>query len=139
MPVKSIKAKARRADYHSVYVRTHRSERNAYLRAWCKNNPELRYLRYLRHRLKSKYGLTIEQYHAILKRQHGLCAICGMKLRVSTPEERLVRYGNMAVVDHKGKVVRGILCNNCNRGIGLLGENIATLRRAIRYLSIRRD
>lgn len=116
-----------------------REYRNAYVRNWCKNNPELRYLRYLRHRLKSKYGLTIEQYRAILKKQRGLCAICGMKVRVPTPQDRLVRYGDMAVVDHKDQTVRGILCNNCNRGIGLLKENIATLRRAIRYLSIRRD
>ena len=30
--------------------------------------------------------------------------------------------------------IRGVLCPNCNRGIGLLGDNIEGVRRALDYL-----
>lgn len=56
-----------------------------------------------------------------LKKQKGLCAICRRKLK-------------KACQDHKGKVLRGVLCDACNRGIGCLGDSRRILRRAIAYL-----
>lgn len=41
-------------------------------------------------------------------------------------------------VDHchsTGKI-RGLLCSNCNRGIGLLGDTLDDLRSAVRYLEM---
>jgi hypothetical protein len=37
--------------------------------------------------------------------------------------------------DHETGIVRGILCNSCNVGIGLLGDSVEGLERAIRYLT----
>ena len=37
--------------------------------------------------------------------------------------------------DHFTNKVRGILCNSCNVGIGLLGDNIEGLERALYYLN----
>ena len=79
--------------------------------------------------LKSAYGIDILEYNEILEGQDGRCAICG------GTDPKLGAVKNLCV-DHchdTGKV-RGILCNSCNRGIGLLGDNIATLQNAINYL-----
>lgn len=83
-----------------------------------------------RHRgyyLKKAYGLTVAQYDEMVAACGGKCAVCG---RIPRERERLH-------VDHNhttGKV-RGLLCNQCNAGIGLLGDAPEGLRRAIEYLT----
>lgn len=74
------------------------------------------------------YGITIEEYEAILKKQGGVCAACS-EFNVASNKTRMP-------LDHchvTGKI-RGILCNRCNRGLGLLGEDINRLSGLIRYL-----
>lgn len=97
-------------------------------RTWRKNNPEKhKELKPHWHR-KTTYGITKEQYKNQFEKQQGLCAICNHK-HVSGRRTGLV-------VDHNhstGKF-RGLLCHSCNRGIGLLKENIEILRSAIKYL-----
>lgn len=80
--------------------------------------------------LKS-YGLTLEEYEAMLERQGGGCAICG------TTEVR--GFGTRQAVDHchDSGLVRGILCGNCNRGIGAFKHDPDRLAAAVDYL--RRD
>jgi len=69
-----------------------------------------------------RYGITLEEY----KKYPQECNICGSK------EEG--RGFNMNVDhDHKTGKVRGLLCNSCNRGLGLLGED--NLEKAILYLN----
>jgi len=82
-----------------------------------------------RSNLKNKYGLTFEDYEAMLERQSGGCAICG------TTEVR--GFGDRLAVDHchDTNTVRGILCGNCNRGIGNFNHDPALLLAAAGYLS----
>lgn len=81
----------------------------------------------LRELLLSKYGLTTEHYELLLEMQGGRCGICGT---TSTGTK-----GSFCVDhDHDSGRVRGLLCDRCNRGIGLLGDNPDTLRSAARYL-----
>lgn len=64
--------------------------------------------------------------------QSGLCAICGGE--GFTMKEC---HSLKLVVDHchaTGKV-RGLLCHNCNRALGLLKDSSESLRCAINYLS----
>lgn len=70
-----------------------------------------------------KYGLTLEQFEEMVSEQEGCCAICR-------------RVMKEPVVDHchDTRVVRGLLCHSCNRGIGLLGDNPEVLKRATVYL-----
>ena len=72
--------------------------------------------------LKKKYRLTVEDYDSMVRAQKGRCAIC-------LEEGRLF-------VDHNHKTgkVRGLLCNNCNRGIGLLKDEVNVLLNAARYV-----
>lgn len=98
-------------------------------------NPVARFIRYFKHRLKSKYGMTPERYEYILLAQHGRCLVCNTFMDIPTPEHR-VRHGKSAVIDHDHETgsVRAILCNNCNRAIGLLAHSVDTTRRALAYL-----
>jgi hypothetical protein len=86
------------------------------------------------HRLR-KYGLTADDYWAMVEAQAGVCAICGQV-------ESTTRRGEVKTLavdhDHTTGAVRGLLCNRCNTGIGLLGDNPATLAAAIRYLNSHR-
>lgn len=97
-------------------------------RLWRKNNPDRDRERNRKHQLKFKlkniYNLTEEEYNNLVKKSNGRCEIC-------KSEEKLV-------IDHchNTKVTRGLLCNNCNTGIGMLKDDIKVLQQAIKYLTI---
>lgn len=81
--------------------------------------------------LKSTYGITPEQYQAILISQGGGCAICG------TPENKGNKRRHKALAvdhDHNTGAVRGILCHACNLAVGILGDNVELLKKATDYL-----
>jgi len=72
------------------------------------------------------YGITLEQFTTMREQQGGMCLICH-------------KFMDKPHVDHchaTGKV-RGLLCGNCNRGLGVFFENIQTLENAISYLKAR--
>jgi hypothetical protein len=78
-------------------------------------------LLYVRH----KYKLSEKQYTMMLSQQHHCCDICRHPF-VRTPH-----------VDHchLTNKVRGLLCKKCNTAIGLLGDDVAMLKQAIKYLN----
>jgi hypothetical protein len=82
-----------------------------------------------------KFGLTLEQYDAMLAEQDGTCAIC------HRPETRK-RFGwvQPLSVDHDPATgrVRGLLCDYCNRSIGQRG-GLGWLRSAVAYLEASDD
>ena len=73
---------------------------------------------------KYKYGLTEAGFSQLIEEQDYRCAIC------------LVDIETDAHVDHNHdtKAVRGLLCGQCNRGIGMFRDNIEALERAAAYL-----
>lgn len=75
-----------------------------------------------------KYRVTPERWQEMFDKQGGRCAGC-MK---PFGNER----SNKPCVDHNHEtgVFRGLLCHACNRGLGLLKENITTLQTLILYL-----
>ena len=73
-----------------------------------------------------RYGITLEIYQKILAAQGGGCAICGSNRRLHTDHS------------HSTKVVRGILCENCNRGLGMFQDSSDRLRLAMAYLDASR-
>lgn len=98
--------KSCRKEYHSLNVKRHREI------CW-KND------------IRKKYNLTVSQYQEILEKQDYKCAICGIK---NTTRKLAIDH------NHATKEVRGLLCNNCNRGIGHLKDSITNLQKAIEYL-----
>ena len=79
--------------------------------------------------IKRKYGMTQHEWEALFKEQDECCAICKTK----------VPGGSNWHTDHchdSGKV-RGILCCNCNQGLGQIGDN--NLIAAVFYLQKHRQ
>ncbi len=83
--------------------------------------------------LKKLYGITSEEYNSMVDKQNGLCAICG------SPEKTFdsnTKQTKVLSVDHNHETgqIRGLLCNSCNRGIGLIGDSPEKLLSAIKYM-----
>jgi hypothetical protein len=73
------------------------------------------------------YGIDVADYERMLQEQNGGCYICGKK----PTGKRALDIDH----DHETGKVRGLLCSNHNRGIGLLDDDISLLARAIQYLA----
>ena len=76
--------------------------------------------------LIKSYGLSVHEFEALYTKQHGRCAICNSS-NWGKPSPSIDH-------DHNTNKVRGLLCNNCNRGLGLLGDSTDNLRSALEYL-----
>lgn len=83
-------------------------------------------------KLLRKFGITLEAYKIIERKQHGKCAICGR-----TPEDDSMKHSLAVDHDHRTNKVRGLLCRHCNIGLGKLGDSVEGLQRAIAYLQNR--
>lgn len=82
-------------------------------------------------RFKKKYDMTPEDYEAVLEWQGGGCAVCQTETNVKVGGiEKLFAVDH----DHSTGKIRGLLCDPCNRGIGLLKDNSRILRDAADYL-----
>jgi hypothetical protein len=81
-------------------------------------------------RLKA-FGITPEEYAAMVVAQDGRCAIC----REEETATARGRVRSLAVDhDHETGAVRGLLCSRCNTALGLFRDNPALLLEAIAYL-----
>ena len=92
--------------------------------AWKKAHPDKAALSTRKATLKRKYGITHDEFVSMVAAQGGRCAVCGI-----TPHTRLA-----VDHDHATRKVRGLLCTNCNTGIGLFKDSIKLLRAACAYL-----
>jgi hypothetical protein len=72
--------------------------------------------------LKRRYGITEAEVDAMTRRQGSLCAIC---------REAVAKHVDH---DHATSKVRGILCFNCNGGLGQFKDRVDRLEQAIDYL-----
>ena len=89
---------------------------------------------YRRRQVAFAHGITVDDYDRMFDNQDGKCAICG----TTNPhgEGSNSTYLKNLSIDHCHKTgrIRGLLCNKCNRGIGLLQDDSELLQRAIEYL-----
>jgi len=77
--------------------------------------------------LKRNFGISVEEYDKLLKKQNDKCAIC---------EAVSCRSGKRFAVDHDHKtgLVRGLLCFACNTSLGKFNDSQELLYKAISYL-----
>lgn len=78
------------------------------------------------HKLKTRYGITVQDYEQMLEDQKGTCFLCK---KSPTPKRKLS-------IDHchKSGKVRALLCMTCNAGLGSFKDDTKLLARAIKYL-----
>lgn len=71
-----------------------------------------------------RYGLTRESFNELVAFQEGRCAICK------------VAFTNTPIIDHdhEKRIVRGLLCRDCNFALGYFEDNARLLQNAIDYL-----
>lgn len=83
--------------------------------------------------LYRNYGITLDDYDRMYEKQNGVCAICNLP--------QLSKRNTRLCVDHDHDTgeVRGLLCDSCNRGIGLLKDDPRLLERAAQYIRTSKD
>ena len=72
--------------------------------------------------MRRKFKLSDEQYAAFMENDN--CQVCGRDIT------------SKKCIDHchTTEKIRGVLCNNCNTALGLVGDNVQILSKLIRYL-----
>jgi len=106
----------------------------------------LRLERSRRATLKGLYGLTLEAYSQLYESQRGMCAICGKGIvRAYDGTGKRGPRAHGAYVDHDhaccpgrkscGRCVRGLLCRQCNQGLGSFRDSAKLLLVAARYVA----
>lgn len=102
----------------------------AYMREYRIKNPDI----VRNNDLKKKYGISLEQFEQLLLKQNSVCAIC------KEPETKLEWRSKRPLplsVDHcheTGKI-RGLLCADCNRALGMFRDSPEVLLSAIKYVT----
>lgn len=87
---------------------------------------------YRAHRqIRTTYGITLKQRAKLLVAQRNCCAIC------ETPFA-LIKLTHTDH-DHVSGKVRGILCQRCNVGLGMLRDDVAILNKAIKYVEAAKE
>ena len=111
-----------------AFYKNNPGKASTYARVYRKRNPN----GWKNSQLKYHFGITINDYNELLRRQKGVCAICG-----ETNKYMKRKRVNGLVVDHchKKDRVRGLLCDACNLAVGLMKDDVRILRNAIKYLS----
>lgn len=85
---------------------------------------------------KYKYGMTEEELRHVLDLQGGGCGICARPLDVDAED----KVSKPAVDhDHETGTTRAVLCQNCNTGLGMFGDDVRTLRMALAYLMMHKE
>lgn len=100
------------------------NSRHTYCNARCGNRAK---------KIKNRYGLHPDDVVQLYKKQRGRCAICNIKGDVF--ELGFNKRPTLVIDhDHKTGVVRGLLCDECNLGIGKLKDCWKLLKQATEYL-----
>ena len=115
-------------EYAARYRQTHRDEILERARIWYQDNPN----KALDKRLRSRYKISLGEVLRLADNVGCLCPICGKNIVVGAS----VQTKDRLVVDHNHETgdVRGVLCWNCNVGLGFFEDKPESLARAIIYL-----
>lgn len=98
---------------------------------WMEKQPE-KFKRNIKNsNIKKLYGITYSEYEKMVLIQENKCAICGKE-----PDLKKYRACHSLAIDHchKSGMVRGLLCNKCNRALGWFEDSSVILEKALKYL-----
>lgn len=77
-----------------------------------------------------KYGINVEEYDDLLKKQNNRCYICNIHQK---DLDRALSVDHC----HKTGKVRGLLCGNCNRILGVINDDVEIAKRIVEYLILK--
>jgi len=117
-----LKNKEKLQEYNKQYAEKNKEKIKRYNKAKYRRNPEY----YKELNLQRNFKLIIDQYNKLLEDQNSKCAICGRDNNVK----------KALAVDHNHKTgkIRGLLCHNCNIGLGVFNDNPLILIKVVKYL-----
>lgn len=108
-----------RKEYRAeVYARDPQAAKD-YQREWKRRNPA----KVTEYGRRHRHGVEPEDFERLLAEQEGRCAICGT-------DDEMLRIDHC----HDRRVIRGLLCDRCNRGVGFFDDNPERLRAAAEYV-----
>lgn len=136
--------RAAQAAYCREWRRDNLERARANERRWRDKNPEKIRAKYLKRReritpedsrrwqLWSRYRLRPRDFDALWETQAGKCGACSKDLLP------LGRQGNATAIDHchNSDKIRGLLCNRCNRVLGMCNEDVKVFQGLAKYLKI---
>ena len=81
-----------------------------------------------RQKVVEAYGITLDDYDTMYQEQQGRCKICKIEEKYVAKQRFHIDH------DHETGSVRGLLCAQCNKGLGMFKDNSEFLRAAANYL-----
>lgn len=141
LAAKYMRERLERAENGTDSVMCHHKDREHYRSGFCeecyKQRQESKRDTYnseagQRHYFKKTYGITLEEYKSMFYNQCGRCLICGRDGQDGINVEKSMRLH--VDHDHATGEIRGLLCNDCNRGLGCFKDNPEWLSKAALYL-----
>lgn len=113
--------------YNRNYYLENKEKIKASSKKWRTDNKEKVKLLDREARLRNRYGMNSEDYDALYDKQKGYCAIC-------TTHQSLLKRALCVDHCHKTGKIRGLLCDDCNKGLGFFDDNPELIRKAIDYV-----
>ncbi len=103
--------------------------RKAYMREYGSKNP----MKHKQYGLKRQFGVTLEWYLSEYDKQGGKCKLCG---KPGEAFNSVTGRTTTLAVDHchKTGAIRGLLCQDCNKGLGSFKDNPEVMRAAADYV-----
>ena len=90
-------------------------------------------------RLLRKFGITLAEFLDLADAQDNRCAICQRECEIRTIGTGRNLRAFVVDHDHQTGQVRGLLCHDCNMGIGRLGDTLEPVEAAAAYLRVARQ
>ena len=94
-------------------------------KTWAKANQKKMNRYNIKAKLKSRYGMAIQEYDAMIIAQNNLCAICNQS---QTRRNLSVDHC------HQTNRVRALLCDRCNLALGMVNDDLDIVERIKQYL-----
>jgi hypothetical protein len=115
-------------EYKKTYYIENKTRMNKQSLDWYYSNREKSIQDRGNYQMFQNFGITPIQYNEMVAKQDNKCAIC----KTDKPGGK----GRWHIDHcHKTNVVRGLLCQKCNMGMGHFGDNVEVLQKAINYLT----
>lgn len=108
----------------SLWSKKNSMQRQENQRKYGKRRPEVKQ----NSKFKQRYGISLDKFNEMSDNQKDQCLIC--------KKHKSDNKNNKLFVDHchSTKKVRGLLCDNCNKGLGCFRDDPSLLTKAMEYL-----